>query len=89
MMDHGGVDNGTTVVQNEVMDHGGSSRKEMKGQWDQLKIRLPASLKTWLTRRAAANFRSINAETVFLIESARQKEDASTAATVEASSTTK
>lgn len=83
-MDHGGVDNGTTVVHTEVMNHGDPPGEQMKQQDSQMKIRLPLSLKFWLVSQARLNRRSVNAEVVYQLESVKTKENAPAAATVEA-----
>jgi hypothetical protein len=67
------------------MDHGGSQESEHKLEPDnngacQVKIRLPAALKAWLQRRAAANRRTLNAEVVVRLEET-QKQEASDAKT--------
>jgi hypothetical protein len=54
----------------------------------QMKIRLPAALKQWIKKMAERNHRSENSEIVFRLEECKradsQKENAPTAATVEA-----
>ncbi|WP_439671410.1 Arc-like DNA binding domain-containing protein [Cupriavidus necator] len=56
----------------------------MKQQDSQMKIRLPLGLKFWLVSQARLNRRSVNAEVVYQLESVKTKENAPTAATVEA-----
>ncbi|MFC4339637.1 hypothetical protein [Cupriavidus numazuensis] len=84
MMDHGGVDNGTTVVHTKFMNHGGPTGGRMKQQDSQMKIRLPLGLKFWLVSQARLNRRSVNAEVVYQLESVKTKENTPAAATVEA-----
>lgn len=51
----------------------------------QTNVRLPLSLKEWLQRRAKRNRRSMTSELIGLLESVQAKENAPTAATVDAS----
>ncbi|WP_080418603.1 Arc family DNA-binding protein [Burkholderia ubonensis] len=48
-------------------------------------LRLPAELREYLTNQAQKNYRSLNSEIIQRLEASRQKENAPTAATVEAS----
>lgn len=61
-------------------------------QLSQMKLRLPATLKDWLTAQAEANRRSVNAEVVYRLQNSlivgadfgAEKENAPLAATGEA-----
>lgn len=74
-MDHGGVDNRTTVVHEGEM---------LIREMPQTKVRLPPEIKAWLSAQASANRRSLNAEIVMKLEALYAKENARPAATGQA-----
>lgn len=77
-MNHGGVDNGTTVVHYSYMNHGGSFEENTMSnnqETAQYKMRTKLDCMEWLKSRAAANHRTVNAEINHILEDCRRKDE--------------